>query len=61
MKLQITQAIIRKNCRDVHGDNGAFDKAVELLKEKYKDVLTGGYKNNTITMKLMIQTEEGVD
>ena len=49
--LTARHAVVSDQCRDIHGDLGAFDEAVERLRETYVECLLGWKRQNIAGVK----------
>jgi len=53
--MKATQVEIKKECRELHGTEGAFDKAMDFLTEKYYFLLSAGVnQDKTIRIEIHI-------
>lgn len=50
-------AVISDNCRDAHGDEGAFDEAVRRLREEYLTCLNGWKGTPGVQFHLVLNIE----
>lgn len=59
MKMQVTQATITKNCREIHGQSAALDIAFDELRTKYENVMEAECNiDATIQVVMHIERED---
>ena len=54
--IKAAHANITTNCQEVHGSKGAFDEAVERLREEYSAITTARDDQYNIHLVLTVET-----
>jgi len=54
--IQVTKVDIKKECREIHGKDGAFDEAVKIIKQRY-DFTVNAECNENATFVLCLTVD----
>ena len=58
MELRVAKVTIKKNCRKVHGVEGAIDEAFRITKEKYLNAMSFDInKDESFVLELIVNRD----
>ena len=58
MITKVTKVEIKKECRELHGQDGAIDEAIRFIKDKYNWILDADCnKDSTIRIEIYIDRD----